>query len=263
MDAPTTPQRPPETLAAYDAGQRRRHVLAVFAFLTLAAAATYRIGLEVPHLSLWGLAAVLILSWLAADFVSGFVHWMGDTWGSPDMPVLGPGFVRPFREHHVDPMAITRHDWIQTNGNNCLVSLPLLPPIALTPLPAASTGWTLASLFILTLTLWVFATNQIHSWAHDDNPPQWVRLLQRTPFILSPAHHAVHHAAPYDKYYCITSGILNAPLQRVGFFRRTEALVTRLTGLVPRRDEKGIAPEGSETNAPPFKYDPRSRGLHG
>src|SRR5712692_2933848 len=56
-----------------------------------------------------GLAA----GFVAADFVSGLVHWLADTWGRSDWPIIGPAIIRGFREHHADPDAILAHDFIE------------------------------------------------------------------------------------------------------------------------------------------------------
>lgn len=72
------------------------------------------------------LVPAMILAWIVSDFIGGVVHWAGDTWGSVDLPLLGPALIRPFREHHVDPLAITRHDFIETNAACALAGTPIL-----------------------------------------------------------------------------------------------------------------------------------------
>ena len=76
----------------------------------------------------------------------------------------------------------------------------------------------------------IFMTNQFHKWAHLEEPPAWIAMLQDCRLILSPDHHDVHHTPPFDKYYCITTGWLNRPLAAVQFWARLERLVERVLG---------------------------------
>ena len=57
--------------------------------------------------------------------------------------------------------------------------------------------------------------------------------------LLPPDHHALHHSAPYAKYYCITVGWLNEILFRARFFQVLERLITATTGMLPREDDIG------------------------
>lgn len=166
---------------------------------------------------LWAFSAVMV-GLACADFVSGFVHWLADTFGSVNMPLIGPAYIAPFREHHHDPLEITRHDFIEVNGNNCVVILLFLPFVAnaQTFLSAQAAAW--LALWTVAFTLAIFLTNQVHAWAHADKVPRPIEWLQRARIILNARDHDRHHAAPHDTYYCITFGWLNPILHKIRFF---------------------------------------------
>ena len=192
---------------------------------------------------LWPLPVIAVLAYLAADFISGFVHFLADNFGSSEMPIIGPGFIGAFREHHVDPKGITRHDFIDTNGNNSLVSLPFMLLVWLVvPIEITVGGYFFGAFFLL-LCLAVFLMNQFHKWAHMEDPPSSAVWLQRRGLILSKEHHDIHHASPYDTYYCITVGFWNPLLDQTRFFEQTERLLRRI---VPGADSQlRVEREGS------------------
>ncbi len=73
-------------------------------------------------------------------------------------------FIRPFREHHIDPTSITRHDFIETNGDNFAV---LLLPMAWSAYKfisynpediVATYNW---EMFIFLMAVFVSITNQV------------------------------------------------------------------------------------------------------
>ncbi|PZC78806.1 hypothetical protein B5X24_HaOG217132 [Helicoverpa armigera] len=178
---------------------------------------------------------------LTADFASGVVHWAADTWGAVDLPIIGKNFLRPFREHHIDPTSITRHDFIETNGDNFAITIPVLARIVWQLLTYEDESieaqfhwiayWYLCCIFVA-------MTNQIHKWSHTYfGLPMWVVWLQEWHIVLPRRHHRIHHVAPHETYFCITTGWLNWPLEMLHFWSTLETIIESLTGCKPRADD--------------------------
>jgi hypothetical protein len=181
--------------------------------------------------------ALVVAGIVAADFVSGLVHWAADTWGTRDWPLVGERLIEPFRVHHVNPRDICRRDMVDLNGDIALLSLPLL--LWALWLPMAERWHALE--FVAAFVAFTLPTNLIHRWAHAGREaPLLARLLQRSGLILSPRHHHAHHRAPFDRDYCIVNGWCNALLRAISFWRGMEWLIARLTGATPRADDAAL-----------------------
>ena len=176
--------------------------------------------------NLYWLLLLMPLGWLAADWITGIIHWFFDTYGSQTMPVLGRSFIKPFRDHHIDPKGITTHSLTVTIGNTCIAAVPITFWILYPLLFGDPTDAYRMTAFFLSFTIGgTVLTNQFHKWSHLDTPPLWIRTLQKGKIILGIVHHDVHHTKPFDTFYCITNGWMNPILDRINFWRGMEKLL--------------------------------------
>ena len=131
------------------------------------------------------------------------------------------------------PVALSCTGWLAPWWPNFIFSV-------LAPAANASLFWMAIHTFALGLCAGVFATNQFHLWAHSESVPKWVAFLQRKRLILCPHHHSIHHNAPYDTHYCITTGWLNKGLERIRCHQGLERLILWAT-----RSEAGVEDQHS------------------
>merc|ERR1711991_243343 len=192
--------------AGYTAGKRRFEIATLTTFLAMELCVCYRICSALRLSQLWLIPACFLIAEMVTDFVSGVAHRMCDTWGRLDTPLVGPTFIRSFREHHIDPSAICKHDFIETNADPSLFSVLLNTYLLFFRSFDPSSSFDV-SLYLFALFGGLFAafTNEFHKWSHMPKPPAWVQLLQDMWIVLPRRHHAVHHKPPFDKYYCITT----------------------------------------------------------
>jgi Lipid desaturase domain len=162
---------------------------------------------------------------LIADFITGVMHWVEDTWLAPGKSkMLDRYIVVDNIDHHRHPGKIRAGAYWQTNR----VCIALAAGAA-------------ASLLLFHVTVWepyvvlalLSQSNQIHMWAHTSQPPQWVASLQRFGLLQSTRHHAKHHKNPYASRFCTMTSYLNPMLDR-GFWRALETIAVRCGATIQR-----------------------------
>lgn len=176
----------------------------------------------------WTLLPLFVLGLLGSDLVSGFFHWFFDNYGSPQTPLFGQT-IELFRVHHDLPKDICNSNFVFTCGHVCLYAVPMYAgAIGVHYLVQSTFLAPFYAMGLLTFAvglLFLVLTNQFHKWAHLDDRPAWLEFLQQKRFVLEPNHHQTHHTAPFDTYYCITTGWLNPFLSKIRFFKRLEKIL--------------------------------------
>jgi hypothetical protein len=154
------------------------------------------------------IVAGLLVGYIAADLLSGVVHWFCDTCFSETTPGIGRRLIGPFREHHRDPAAMTRHGLLELSGNSGWGVLPIVVPAWLSDIGAGVDS------FAVSCGSFLMLTNLFHRWAHLESAAPIIRTLQRHGWILSPEAHARHHVAGRGAY-CVMNGWMNPVLDRL------------------------------------------------
>lgn len=176
---------------------------------------------------------------LLADLVSGIAHWGFDTWGSTETFAFGL-LIRSFREHHVDQTAMTKHDFVETNGDNTMATIPMFLILSLMPITNSGITSVTFHFFVITFALFIAFTNEFHKWSHQAKPSPIAKFCMKYHITLTPKNHRVHHTGDHDNSYCITVGWLNPFLDAINFWRHFEKLITAITGEIPRANDQAL-----------------------
>ncbi|XP_026718125.1 transmembrane protein 189 [Athene cunicularia] len=169
---------------------------------------------------------------ITADFLSGLFHWGADTWGSVELPIVGkvscpcnqsPAPELSSAERH-GVLLVKCHVYTWPRYTSCFAEALY-----------ETCPW---ECYVFALIIFITMTNQIHKWSHTYfGLPRWVIFLQDWHVILPRKHHRIHHVSPHETYFCITTGWLNYPLEKIRFWRCLENIIQAVTGEKPRADD--------------------------
>ncbi len=135
---------------------------------------SFRLILHGDEISFVSLISGLLVGIFAADLMTGLIHWVCDSIGSSTTPVWGPALVRPFRDHHREPLQITKISLAENLGASAVAGC--LGIAVAWPILIVEFGAFLAIFMwcFLGFTVW---SNLFHRWSHIPLAlrPGWMR----------------------------------------------------------------------------------------
>ena len=170
----------------------------------------------------------IIISVLIADFISGLGHWIEDTYGKPDWPLIGKYIVQPNIEHHHTPRSFLGRSYWSRNNASIILALIITTIVGIF---GAITWQFLMIVFLLS------QVNEIHAFTHrkPTEIPKWVRMLQEIGLMQSRRQHGEHHQSPFEVRFCILTNFLNPILDSCRFWWVLEWILLNVFRLPTQR----------------------------
>ena len=166
----------------------------------------------------------IIAAWLLADLLSGFGHWLEDTYCTAATPgIVGREICGPNLRHHTHQTEMLRGNFWRRNYTTFALAGVVV-----------AIGGALGSPVVMLAGGFAALANETHAWAHR-RPSHWLpRMLQEMGLVVSPQQHGKHHRPPHKVAYCTLSNLLNPVLDRLRVWRGLEQAIEKLTGRKPR-----------------------------
>jgi hypothetical protein len=143
---------------------------------------------------------------VVTDLISGLLHLVLD---NPRSLQLAPirGLAEGFQRHHRNPAKIYEMPLYQ---HLYVMHMPLTI-LFLVALPFQEARM---HVVFLSMVVGLHLMQMAHLWAHlpSERVPKGVRWLQQARVLLTLRDHAAHHHEPFDRNFCIMTGLFNRPL---------------------------------------------------
>ena len=179
----------------------------------------------------------IIIGYILADFLAGFVHWFEDTYldYNSNIPFLNE--ISKHNElHHYFPRTIVSYSYLENIISPLVILLIIFLLIFIFSSKSLSTyPFLYASFFLFGLF-----SNVIHKFSHmrECELPVIILFLQNIGVLCSHSIHREHHVVNNSSKYCVISPYLNPILDEIGFWRFIENIIYFITGIEPNRKGK-------------------------
>jgi ubiquitin-conjugating enzyme E2 variant len=167
---------------------------------------------------------------LIADLLSGFFHWLEDSYGQEDWLIIGDLVTIPNILHHHHPRHFVNASWWLRNRVLLFLGVKTL---------LISHLFHFFNWQILLVILVGTSANEIHRWAHQtpQENGRAIHFLQNFGVLQSPLHHAFHHQGQKNTHYCVITNWVNPIVDAMNLWLFLETLIAKLLGIYRRSDQ--------------------------